>query len=379
MSLGRRGIEEERINEGLKNKFVHLGWGGDVDWSDERFDSIDEIRREWNDKKDAGASGKDANIEMIYSLRNDMRIGDYVVLSDGRDAIRALGQVTGEYYFDATASYHPHRRRVEWVWQNAAGAKREIFYSKYFRQHSIYRLRADTIDWDGLEKLVLGKAAFEAVAGARPYVLVIDEINRANISKVFGELITLLEPDKRLGEVNEIKVKLPYSDGPPFGVPANLHIIGTMNTADRSIALLDTALRRRFTFRELMPQPTLLASVDGIDLAKLLTTLNDRVEYLFDREHQIGHAYFIGCKSRSDIDEVMRHKIIPLLAEYFYEDWNKVAAALGDGNDGEGDHAGGFLDRKRLTCPRGMGSDGDAPARFRWTVREQFDFENLVR
>jgi 5-methylcytosine-specific restriction protein B len=379
MSLGRRGSEEDRINEGLRNNLVHLGWGDDIDWTNERFDSFDEIKREWNDEKDGAASGTDANIQMIFSLRNDMRIGDYVVLSDGRDAIRALGKVKGEYYYDDTAPYHPHRRKVEWLWQDANGAERDVFYRKYFRQHSIYRLRPDTINWDGLEQLVLGDAALQPIADARPYVLIIDEINRANISKVFGELITLLEPDKRLGEVNEIRVKLPYSNGSPFGVPANLHIIGTMNTADRSIALLDTALRRRFTFRELMPQPALLESVDGIDLAALLTTLNDRIEYLFDREHQIGHAYFIDCKSRNDLDEVMRHKVIPLIAEYFYEDWNKVAAVLGDANEGEGDRAGGFLDRKALSCPRGMGGDGEAPARFRWSVRAQFDYANLVR
>lgn len=379
MSLGRRGIEEARINEGLTNNLVHLGWGDDIDWTNERFDSFDEIKREWNEKKDPAASGTDANIQMIFSLRNDMRIGDYVVLSDGRDAICALGKVTGEYYYDATAPYHPHRRRVEWLWQDANGTQRDVFYSKYFRQHSIYRLRPDTINWDGLDQLVLGDAALEPVADARPYVLIIDEINRANISKVFGELITLLEPDKRLGKVNEIRVKLQYSDGPAFGVPANLHIIGTMNTADRSIALLDTALRRRFTFRELMPQPALLEPVDGIDVAALLTTLNDRVEYLFDREHQIGHAYFIGCRSRGDLDEVMRHKVIPLLAEYFYEDWNKVAAVLGDANEGDGNYAGNFLDRKALPCPPGMSGDGDAPARFRWSVRAQFDYAKLVR
>ena len=152
-----------------------------------------------------------------------------------------------------------------------------------------------------------------------------------------------------------------------------------MNTADRSIALLDTALRRRFTFRELMPQPALLKVVDGIDLAALLATLNERIEYLFDREHQIGHAYLIGCASRKEIEEVMRNKVIPLLAEYFYEDWSKVAAVLGDANEGEGNYSGGFLDRKKLATPRGMGGDGDATVRFRWSVRDQFDFSNLVR
>lgn len=381
IALGRRGTQEDRIDEGLKLGVIHLGWGGEIDWSDERFDSFSEIRRKWISVKDPEASEKDPNIEMIYALRAGMQLGDYVVLSDGRDNVRAVGQINGDYFYDTSAAYHPHRRNVEWLWTDPSGVARNSFYPNYFRRHSIYQLKSGLIDWDALDRIVFGKAA-EEFATARQFVLIIDEINRANISKVFGELITLLETDKRLGMLNALKVRLPYS-GEVFGVPANLNIIGTMNTADRSIALLDTALRRRFTFKELMPNPDLQELKDagircGIDLSRLLSTINERVEYLFDREHQIGHAYFIGCSDRADVDEVMRLRIIPLLVEYFYEDWGKVAAVLGDVHDAEGDRDGGFLDRRQLKTPNGIAADGDASPRYRWQVRNKFDYAQLI-
>ncbi|HBV75050.1 MAG TPA: AAA family ATPase [Vibrio sp.] len=173
------------------------------------------------------------------------------------------------------------------------------------------------------------------------FVLVVDEINRGNISKIFGELITLIEPSKRKGEDEALELTLPYSSE-IFSVPNNLHIIGTMNTADRSLAMMDTALRRRFDFVEMMPKPELLTDVivNGIDLKELLIKLNERIAILYDREHTLGHAFFMPVKvlysngkenlAFKELQTVFKNKIIPLLEEYFFEDWSKIRLVLGD-------------------------------------------------
>jgi hypothetical protein len=226
--------------------------------------------------------------------------------------------------------------------------------------------------------------------GCRQYVLIIDEINRANIARVFGELITLLEPDKRLGNSNQLRVQLPASKE-WFGVPPNLHVVGTMNTADRSIALMDVALRRRFTFEEMMPDAGELSDAlaeANVDeplrtlVVGVFTKLNERLRYLYDREHQIGHAYFFGVRSLDGLRAVFANRILPLLQEYFYGQWDKVAPAVGypikaDGTPKEVrgvEHASGtFLTTQKLDEKSVLGFDHDEYVdQVAWDVHPAF-------
>jgi 5-methylcytosine-specific restriction protein B len=199
-----------------------------------------------------------------------------------------------------------------------------------------------------IDKPTPGTAEFTFTAQSQQHVLVIDEINRGNISKILGELITLLEPEKRLGQPEELKLPLAYTPAHRFAVPPNLHIIGTMNTADRSIALMDVALRRRFTFEEMMPEPEVVRTVVGTAsgnavLGDLLTALfevmNSRIRFLYDRDHQIGHAYFLRVRSLDDLRLLPVDKLVPLLQEYFYGSWDKICLVLGCPYDESGQAA----------------------------------------
>ncbi|WP_249138002.1 AAA family ATPase [Bradyrhizobium canariense] len=169
---------------------------------------------------------------------------------------------------------------------------------------------------------------------SRPKVLIIDEINRGNVSKIFGELITLIEPSKRKDAEEALEIVLPYSKS-RFSVPANVHIIGTMNTTDRSLTSLDIALRRRFHFREMLPRPELLGAIElqGLNIGQMLSVMNERIEVLLDRDHRLGHAYFLPLLEDTSLEllsSIFRQQIIPLLQEYFFEDWERIQMVLND-------------------------------------------------
>ena len=382
MSIGEADKPEDAhlFEEASAGGYALLGFE-DVDWSDDKYakrEAFIEACKNMGYDVDA----RSGMVQMPFIFRNGVRKGDIVIVSKGNSLFRAIGEFTGEYEFHPRPEGdYGHRRPVRWHWIDRDGVPVSEIYTRGFMQKSIYLLAGTELNIPALERY-LNSQQEDGPADPEPFVLIIDEINRANISKVFGELITLLEPDKRLGQPNALKVRLPYS-GDEFGVPSNLHILGTMNTADRSIALLDTALRRRFNFREMMPDPSLLAGAAErceLDLPRILASLNARIEYFYDREHQIGHAYFTDCASRADVDAVMRDKVIPLLAEYFFEDWGKIAAVLGDAASHDGAIKGGFLERSVLKAPPGL-EDGDDVPRFRWQVRskeEGFDYTGLT-
>lgn len=203
----------------------------------------------------------------------------------------------------------------------------------------------------------------DAIASARRFVLVIDEINRGNISKVFGELITLIEDSKRLGTGESLPAVLPYS-GEKFEVPANLYLIGTMNTADRSLATLDIALRRRFFFEELMPKPDELRGlvVSGINLEVWLTALNKKIQAKRGREFTIGHAFFMGLKSiespaLANLATIMEKQILPLLDEYFFDDWEGIRFVLGESSSQESSSPANFVHWEEVAIAGRFGSE----------------------
>lgn len=359
VSLGRSNFAEDNYlrDECLENGYVLLGYGGEIDWSGDQFDTIENIARRWRQEPDQDkAHGNNPNVLFPHQLRNMMREGDIVLASRGTRHIQAVGIVSGPYRFERREidEYH-HRRPVEWRWidRSGDGLPVEDVYAHRFSMQSIYGINNDLIRWDALRPYLEPR---DVGAPPPPHVLIIDEINRANVSKVMGELITLLEEDKRDGADNEIAVTLPHS-GQPFTLPSNLYILGTMNTADRSIALLDTALRRRFVFEEMAPDPTKLHEVEGLDLGEVLKAINDRLEWFVGPDMLIGHAWLMGVRTGEDLDAVMANKVIPLLREYFHEDLGRVRAVLGGGD--------GFLRREPILAPPGM-TDEFADERWRY-------------
>lgn len=214
------------------------------------------------------------------------------------------------------------------------------------------------------------------------FVIIIDEINRGNIASIFGELITLIEENKRQGMAEELSVVLPYSKE-SFSIPPNLYIIGTMNTADRSIEPLDTALRRRFSFKEMPPKynSELFSNIDtGVDIPKMLENINKRIEKLIDKDHQIGHSYFMEVKTEESLRKVFKDKVIPLLEEYFFGDFGKIGLVLGDSFiESQDSKAEGFKFAKFEDYDKDVASDLKARKVYKITDSSSWNFKFIYQ
>ena len=292
------------------------------------------VRIDWN-FDDAGAVG----------FVEEVKKGDIIITTDGsRTKINGIAVVIDDKgYILAGEERDTTTRSVKWLAKNIDENIKNINKEKMLHRRTVARvpnMKVEDIIKLAKEKNQKELSKIVIKENKEPYVFIIDEINRGNISKIFGELITLIETTKRSGEGKKecISTKLPYSNE-EFTVPDNVYIIGTMNTADRSIALMDTALRRRFKFEEMLPNYDLLKDIfvedEGVkvNIGAMLKVINERIEYLYDREHTIGHAVFLELKENNNIDKlenIFKKSVIPLLQEYFYEDYDKIRLILGD-------------------------------------------------
>ena len=290
------------------------------------------VRIDWN-FDDAGAVG----------FVEEVKKGDIIITTDGsRTRINGIAVVTDDkgYTLDKEKR-DTTTRNVKWLAKNIDENIKNINKEKMLHRRTVARvpnMKVEDIIKLAKEKEPEELSKIVIKENKEPYVFIIDEINRGNISKIFGELITLIETTKRAGKEECISTKLPYSKE-EFTVPDNVYIIGTMNTADRSIALMDTALRRRFKFEEMLPDYHLLEDIfvedkgTKVNIGAMLKVINERIEYIYDREHTIGHAVFLELKENNNIDKlenIFKKSVIPLLQEYFYEDYEKIRLILGD-------------------------------------------------
>lgn len=381
----------------ISNNYISIGFCSGVDFTGMSESQVTDMVRKNEFPSYSGTA--------INYFKNYLKVGNYVIVSNGNYSVRAIGKVTGEYEFIPVSSIrHNHFRQMEWLVKDENIPVIDI-YQKNFIQQTIYKLNQQWINREFFNPDPKSHGNQEDKVKSGNYVIVIDEINRGNISQIFGELITLIEEDKRAGANEELKAILPYSQE-EFAVPSNLYLLGTMNTADRSIEALDTALRRRFSFTEMLSNSGLIknlhakilarslknlateldinvhqkieeeislflkqpgeftkiktsgldkyiaddnrleADIEGLseDLAaknisllnfeKLLDTINLRLEKLIDKDHTIGHGFFMSIPEKiypfTALQDVFENKIIPLLQEFFYGDFGKIGLVLGE-------------------------------------------------
>ncbi|HHQ4572925.1 TPA: AAA family ATPase [Aeromonas veronii] len=387
MSLGNtQGDDAHIFDDCIEQGLIRLGYGSSHDYSECRTRS--DVQRVLERSVGKIDNAYDYTVTSVMTLVNRMKIGDLVVVTDGNFKFRAIGEITGDYrsdvHYEGDDSY-AQVRPVKWLCQFSPSLPCGELINGRFSQMTLYELKAPTLIPEKLLALVnatASQAGSQSELGATPAnkrVLIIDEINRGNVSRIFGELITLIEPSKRAGASEALTTTLPYSKR-PFSVPDNLYLIGTMNTADRSLAGLDIALRRRFVFEEMPPRADLLDGVvieeeeHKVDVGRLLHTLNQRIEVLLDRDHGLGHAYFMPLKAAAkptleQLGTIFKTQILPLLQEYFFEDWQRIAWVLNDHRKSRAEAM--FLEPPKLDIKTLLGDIAVGGQRQRWSINEK--------
>ncbi|OCG07634.1 hypothetical protein A9G13_05260 [Gilliamella sp. wkB178] len=333
--------DKERRNKYIKAGEIRIGWNKVGNLNDERT----EEQAEYYDQ--LGSNAKSS----LNAFYEEMNRGDVVLCLKDHKSVQAIGVIESDYQFDKKSTSkndYAHVRKVKWLLTNIDFNILNLNNNKKLVQKAVYELSRMT--WAKIveelhnQKIELNDnfMANSKSQMTQNYVLIIDEINRGNISKIFGELITLIEEDKRSGCCDAREIILPYSKD-PFSIPANLYLIGTMNTADKSLAQIDLALRRRFDFKEYPPNYKILEEANqyGLDVGKMLTIINKRIQVLKGKDYQIGHSYFMPLREKF-IDEgsyleclkrIFITKIIPLLQEYFYGNLQNISLILNDNPD----------------------------------------------
>lgn len=385
MSLGNTQLDESDIyDECMNNGYALLGYGGSIDFTG--CQSAKDVLQRYKVAGNTDLTVSDFAVGSVATFMLKMKVGDLIVVTDGNYKFRAIGQVTGPYEYaprqDPSEGFS-QKRRVQWFREYTPSLPYDRILKKQFVQRTIYELHSGTLDREKLSSLLAEKTEglntnnsvsdTQGDISAASCVLIIDEINRGNVSRIFGELITLLEESKRKGQPEALEVVLPYSKE-RFSIPKNVYLIGTMNTTDRSLTGLDIALRRRFSFVELPPLPELLDDVviEDIGIGDLLRAINERVEVLLDRDHCIGHAYFLPLKTNRSLDllaSIFRRQILPLLQEYFFEDWSRIRLVLNDHRKADSNHR--FVVEQMRTVDAIFGTGADVPAvNKRWVLNE---------
>ncbi|MFM5590571.1 AAA family ATPase [Aeromonas veronii] len=387
MSLGNtKGDDAHIFDDCIEEGVIRLGYGGEHDYS--KCNNREEVQALLEQSLGKIDNAYDYNVTSVLTLVTRMKRGDLVVVTDGNLKFRAIGEIIGDYQCKPHPEYgksYAQVRPVKWLCQFTPSLPSSELINGRFSQMTLYELKAPTLIPEKLLALVnatASQAGSQSEAGATPSnkrVLIIDEINRGNVSRIFGELITLIEPSKRAGASEALTTTLPYSKR-PFSVPDNLYLIGTMNTADRSLAGLDIALRRRFVFEEMPPRAELLNCVviedeeHKVDVGRLLHTLNQRIEVLLDRDHCLGHAYFMPLKATAkptlaQLGYIFQHQILPLLQEYFFEDWQRIAWVLNDHRKSRAEAM--FLTPPKLDIKTLLGDIAVGGQRQRWCINEK--------